>query len=91
MRAEDPILVKCDEILKKRYKHFLEDTYILAAFREYYIGYMNYRILYQANDKEDIFKGVMKYDYSDGKLTIRSLVLMDLTILNISDKGCEEM
>ena len=48
VRSEDPILARSDAILKKRYKHFLEETYIIAAFREYFIGYMNYRIIYKA-------------------------------------------
>lgn len=62
VRSEDPVKAKANEILQKRYKHFLEETRIIAAFREYFIGYMNYRIIYKAIDKEDIFQGVMKYE-----------------------------
>ena len=48
-------------------------------------------MLFKAIDKQDVFYGVMNYFPDKDELLLRSLTLIDLTILPISDRGCVEM
>ena len=91
VRVEDPILIRITELLTSRYNHFLKKTRILAAFRGYKINHIRYQVLFKKIDKQDTFNGVVDYFPETDKLKLQSLVLMDLTILSVSDQGCALM
>ena len=91
VRVEDPVYSRISSFLRDKYEHFLKKTRTIAAFRCHKVNHITYQVLFKGKTDKDVLMGVMNYYPSTEELTLGSLALLDLTILPISDDGCQTM
>jgi hypothetical protein len=82
------VFARIKEYALDKYSHFLDETHVVAAFRQYLVDRLAYQVLFSAQDSDDTFNLVMDYYPSDDSLDLKSLALLDFSILDFSSKNC---